>query len=351
MGQSAAVDADSPVPRSRPPWWDLALLLHDRALLASLDPRAAPTLLPVAARQPNPPRRLGLLAGSFNPVTLAHVHLARAALRSGRCDAVWFLMSVRTVDKETATGALLEDRLAVLRRVVDDTDPAHLGVALCNRGLYVDQAEAAGALAPPPEEVVMIVGFDKIVQIFDPRYYDDRDDALARLFARTSFLVAERAGSGAEALQALLARRENRPYAPRVSALVDPSLHDVSQLSSTRIRAAVAGSSDDVARDVPSAVAAFVRETGAYAKAEGPADRYAVRAALLSAMAARQGGPPPVDLRRLVDRLTAGDPAAEAARNALLTASPSEAARALAPLLEAHAVADVPDAPTAAAPC
>ena len=38
-----------------------------------------------------------------------------------------------------------------------------------------------------------IYGYDKVVQIFDPRYYDDRDAALDRLFALSSLLVAPRA--------------------------------------------------------------------------------------------------------------------------------------------------------------
>ena len=36
-------------------------------------------------------RRIGLMGGSFNPIHLAHVHLARAALDGGHVDEVIFL--------------------------------------------------------------------------------------------------------------------------------------------------------------------------------------------------------------------------------------------------------------------
>lgn len=317
-----------------PPWWDIGALLHLRAILASLDPSAAPTMIPVAAKAPDASRRLGLLAGSFNPVTLAHVQLAQRALQSGRCDAVWFLMSVRTVDKEAVTGASLEDRLAVLLRVVDDVDPARFGVAVCNRGLYVEQAAASAQLLPRPADVVMIVGFDKIVQIFDPRYYEDRDIALTRLFDLASFLVAGRAGSGASELAALLAKPENRRFAGRVAALGRTSPRSLAHLSSTRIREALAGSSRAFEGDVPRAVVRFVRETGAYGKTSSPSDRYALRAALIDALATLGDNVRGADLRRLLGELTEQRPDAEFAREALMTLSASEGGQALAAWLD-----------------
>ena len=54
------------------------------------------------------------------------------------------------------------------------------------------------------------------MQIFDPRYYDDREAALRRLFGQAAFLVAPRDEHSAADLAALLGRPQNAPYAGRV---------------------------------------------------------------------------------------------------------------------------------------
>ena len=86
---------------------------------------------------------------------------------------MWLGLARVTVDKEQIAGTLLEDRLVALRHFVQD-QPRY-GVLLFNRGLYVDQALAAHAQWPDLDTLLFLVGYDKIVQIFDPRYYDDRD--------------------------------------------------------------------------------------------------------------------------------------------------------------------------------
>jgi hypothetical protein len=79
------------------------------------------------------------------------------------------------------------------------------------------------------------------VQILDPRYYDDRDAALRRLFALASFLVAPRGDADADELAALMRRPENAPFAASVRPL--PLSEVYRDQSSTRVRA---GESDDV---------------------------------------------------------------------------------------------------------
>jgi nicotinic acid mononucleotide adenylyltransferase len=175
--------------------------------------------------------RVGLLPGSFNPPTAAHVALA-AAGRAAGLDAVVYLLSKRTVDKERVTGLRLEERLALLR---DLARPDGDAVAFLNRGLYVDLARAMRGALPEAAELVFLVGHDKIVQIFDPRYYSDRDGALRELFGLSSFLVAPRAGAGAEELGDLLAAAPNRPFAERVRPL--PLAERYQAMSSTQARA------------------------------------------------------------------------------------------------------------------
>ena len=118
---------------------------------------------------------------------------------------------------------------------------SNVGVVLCNRGLYVEQAEALRRkTVPPGQELVFVVGFDKIQQILDPRYYTDREASLNRLFSLARFLVAERDAHGSQALEALLSEPANRAYRGRIAELTTlPGDHDPA-LSSTSVRTAQA---------------------------------------------------------------------------------------------------------------
>ncbi len=170
-------------------------------------------------------KRVGLLAGSYNPLTLAHIALAEAARQSARLDAIVWACAAVTVDKERVTRASLPDRLAQLVAYLAATRPTataprgHVddALVLLDHGLYVEQARALRTLLAPGAELTIIVGFDKVVQIFDPRYYADREAALQALFAQARLLVAPRDGQGEAALATLLARPENQPYAPYVA--------------------------------------------------------------------------------------------------------------------------------------
>lgn len=239
----------------------LAEIIRPRGLIAGLDPAGPPAAVLVAGDLPVAARRVGVLPGSFNPPTEAHTALIEVALAAGLIDAGVDLLSVRTVDKEQVSGLRLEDRLIALDRLI--AGRSGRAAVLVNSGLYVDHVAALRAsLLPPAAEIVFLVGFDKILQIFDPKYYDDRDEALRRLFADASILVAPRAGQDDRDLAALLDRPENRPFAGRVAPLPLPHGLVAPDLSATQVREALAagrpppGLADPVAR--------FLRAIGAF---------------------------------------------------------------------------------------
>ena len=241
------------------------------AQTAGLDPAAPPAARLLRAPRAGLGRTVGVLPGSFDPFTTAHAALARAALRHGGLNSLLFLLSVYVVDKGDAARAALADRALVLTRYA--ARRPRCGVALCNRGLYVEEAEALTPLLPEGARLWFVVGFDKIVQVFDPRYYPDREAALTRLFQRAGFLVAPRGPAGPRELAALLARPENQPYRERVRYLpLPPAYRD---LSATAVRAALAAGADPRGL-VPAAVAAFITATGCY-RAGAAADAYAAR--------------------------------------------------------------------------
>ncbi|HEX8958877.1 MAG TPA: hypothetical protein VF770_03545 [Solirubrobacterales bacterium] len=267
---------------------DLQAAARLSRLVAAADPDGPPTVdlvYPAAGFEPLP-RRLAFLAGSFNPPHAAHLAMARATLDAG-LDRVVFALSRRTVDKTTVTGLGLADRLLLLSRIASESTAAPaereppLGVALVNRGLYVDEAEIFRRAWPALDELAVVLGFDKIVQVFDPRYYEDRDAALERLFAAATVYVAPRAGADSTDLSALLNRPENRRFADRVRTLPMPP--DLAHVSSSEVRDA-----GGIAEGLPTTVREFLRHTRAFAPpvAQGEGvDAYAVRLALLDALA------------------------------------------------------------------
>jgi nicotinamide-nucleotide adenylyltransferase len=277
-------------------FFDLDRLIQHGLALRTLVAQPDGAVHHVVGDPPAPGARLGLLAGSFNPPTIAHQTLATAGLTVGGLDHAWYTLSTRTVDKEVVTGAGLEDRLLLLDLLV--AADRRLGVLLLNRGLYVDQARLVHAAHPVLGDLVFLVGFDKIVQIFDPRYYDDRDAALEQLFALATFLVAPRGADEAPALTALLGRPENRRFAGAVRPLdLPPELREVAS-STVRLDLANGVPLDQV---VPPEVTAFVEATGLYVDEE----RYGRRRATIDEALATAAADPSADLAPYRDRLRA----------------------------------------------
>jgi nicotinamide-nucleotide adenylyltransferase len=234
-------------------------LRHTQRLLDELDPQAKPQVRLVPG-SPAPQGDIIVFPGSFNPPTTAHLAMLKQARQFGRLHGgmrVYAAMSKRTIDKETVECPLLVDRILLLDTVLHNHAP-HTGILLFNRGLYVEQAEAIRSQYPESRQLFFLLGFDKIVQIFDARYYENRDKAMRELFALAEILVAPRAGAGAAELTALLAQPENAPLASHVHLLpLDATFRDI---SSSCIRQSVAAHY----QDVPPEVRRFIRETGAY---------------------------------------------------------------------------------------
>ncbi|MGH2496688.1 MAG: hypothetical protein ACRDIV_18460, partial [Ktedonobacteraceae bacterium] len=236
-------------------------------LLDQLDPQESP-LVCVVPGSDTPQGNIIVFPGSFNPPTTAHLAMLRQARQFGRAHdgmLVYAAMSKRTTDKETVERPLLVDRILLLDTVLHN-HARHTGILLFNRGLYVEQAEAVRATFHQVKQLYFLLGFDKIVQIFDARYYQNRDKALRELFALADILVAPRAGAGSAELNALLAQPENVPFARHVHLL--PLNNSYRDISSSRIRQGVAAHE----QDVPPEVRRFIRDTGAYAPPEQLAD-------------------------------------------------------------------------------
>ena len=238
---------------------DDTMRAHLDEMIATLDATTTPTLIVLAgAERLRAARRVGVLAGSFNPPTLAHVQLAANACALAHLDVVLWSISRVTVDKEAVTHASLPQRLALLTALSESLP--QMAVGFVNRGLYAEQAAALRLALPATDTISFIVGFDKIVQIVDRRYYADRDAALHDLFSAADLLVAPRDDATEADLTTLFARDENMPYASHIRYLpLAPALRDLAS-SDLRARIAAGQPIDDA---VPPEALALI-DVGAY---------------------------------------------------------------------------------------
>ena len=170
------------------------------------------------------PGSVALLAGSFDPITVAHAAMADAAL--GRAELVVLLYSARTLPKEPgAPPSMLEelDRLALLDRFVAGRPGLTVGV--CSHGLLAEQVDAA-AERFPGAELWVVLGSDKLLQLFDRGWYEDRDAVLDPMFARARVLFAVREGDEAAVMAALQANARWRGFVERLG--VPPEIASIS---------------------------------------------------------------------------------------------------------------------------
>lgn len=244
--------------------YSIQRLRQVQALLDQLDFQADPQAELQALVVPGSPAPEGgiiVFPGSFNPPTMAHLAMLKQARHFAYLHGhmkVYAAISKHIIDKEAVERPLLVDRIVLLDTVLRH-HLRHTGIMLFNRGLYVEQAEAVRANFPKVMELYFLIGFDKIVQILDPRYYEDRDAALHELFALAELLVAPRGAAGTAELTRLLDRPENRQFAGHIHALpLNAAYRDI---SSTRIREDLA----DHEQEVPPEVRRFIRQTRAYA--------------------------------------------------------------------------------------
>lgn len=156
---------------------------------------------------------VGVFPGSFDPLTVAHVAIADAAVAAFGLDRLDLVLSSVALAKEHGGHAPIDDRLAAIDALRGDR-PALRG-RVTELRLIADIAEGAD---------VCIVGADKWHQLHDVGFYggstERRDAALARL---PRLAVVPRAGVALPAL------------GPGAVVLgVDPS---VAEVSSSAVRA------------------------------------------------------------------------------------------------------------------
>jgi nicotinate-nucleotide adenylyltransferase len=163
------------------------------------------------------PRRLGILAGSFNPPTLAHVTLIEAA--APHVDEVLCVVP-RVFPHKLYHGATLDDRLQMLAALAPAGVPYSIAVA--DRGLFIEIARECRAAYGPQTRMMFLCGRDAAERIVEWDYGEP--DAIEQMLEEFELLVADRHG-----------RYEPPPHlAHRIQAL--EVAVDLNEVSSTEIR-------------------------------------------------------------------------------------------------------------------
>jgi len=206
---------------------------------------------------PGRARRVALVPGSFDPITVAHAALADAV--GPWADIVVMVYSVRTVPKESGAEPPLlseDERLRALQMFSRSRPNTVLGV--CSHGLLVEQVRAARDRFPEAE-LRMVIGSDKVIQLLDPSWYADRDVSLDGLFRESRVVFGARGGE-LQAVQALLAARPNLPWRDRFERVDLPP--GVAPVSSREVRSK-RRRGEDVRHLVPASVLALIAGVGA----------------------------------------------------------------------------------------
>jgi len=198
------------------------------------------------------PPRLGVLGGTFNPVTRAHLALAEAALNEFALAEVLFVLPER-LPHRTPEDAPLEARLRLVEAALEPFD--RFALAVCTHGLFVDIAAALAPHYPAATKVFFLAGSDAADRIL---HWDKAEPVktLEEMFARFDLIVAGRAGQGVIAGGEELSRFRGQIHRLKLPA-------EVSDISATAVRErARAGQPiDDL---VPPAVADAIRRAGLY---------------------------------------------------------------------------------------
>lgn len=188
-------------------------------------------------------KRTGIYGGSFNPIHLGHVSLAKALAESSLVDEMWLLVSPQNPFKANANLLDDETRLRLTRLAVSDVP----GVEVCDREFFLPRPSymfntlTALSREHPDREFVLVIGADNWERF--PDWYRSSDILAAYrviIYPRPGFVL---------------------PDVPKGITIADTPLLDV---SSTAIRRRIANDPDYDGEGLPPAVWKEIKATGLY---------------------------------------------------------------------------------------
>lgn len=188
-------------------------------------------------------KKTGIYGGSFNPIHVGHVSLAKALAESGLVDEMWLLVSPQNPFKVDADLLDDDERLRLTRLAVADVP----GVDVCDREFslprpsYMYNTLQALSQEHPDREFVLVIGADNWERF--PDWYRSKD-----ILASFRVIIYPRPGYKLGKL-------------PRRVKLADMPLLDI---SSTDIRRRIASEPDYDGEGLAPSVWQEIREKGYY---------------------------------------------------------------------------------------
>ncbi len=188
-------------------------------------------------------KRTGIYGGSFNPIHLGHISLAKALAESSLVDEMWLLVSPQNPFKANANLLDDETRLRLTRLAVSDVP----GVEVCDREFFLPRPSymfntlTALSREHPDREFVLVIGADNWERF--PDWYRSSDILAAYrviIYPRPGFVL---------------------PDVPKGVTIADTPLLDI---SSTAIRRSIANDPDYDGEGLPPAVWKEIKATGLY---------------------------------------------------------------------------------------
>ena len=129
--------------------------------------------------------RIGILGGTFNPIHLGHIELARTAYRELNLDKVWFMPSKNPPHKDNDSIASETDRVNMINLAIQDYDYFEVSdIELKREGItYTSDTLEYLQEKYSEDTFYFIIGADSLINI--EKWH--RPDMLFRL---TTFVVA-----------------------------------------------------------------------------------------------------------------------------------------------------------------
>jgi len=208
----------------------------------------------VAAQAGPPPTngRLGVLGGAYNPITRAHLLLARYSREQCKLDEVIFVLP-KTLPNKPLVGVSVEQRLEMMRLGISGIPYISLGV--CSHGLFIDICTALQQMYPLMLEIFFITGRDAAERILTWPY-DDPAAALAKMFGCFQLLVFQRQGNLDLPENPLMQKYLNRIHTLEMEENLD-------RVSSTEVRQR-ASEGRSIGELVPTEVALYIQKGNLY---------------------------------------------------------------------------------------
>jgi len=208
--------------------------------------------VPAQAGPPPTNGRLGVLGGAYNPITRAHLLLARYSREQCKLDEVIFVLP-KTLPNKPLVGVSVEQRLEMMRLGISGIPYISLGV--CSHGLFIDICTALHQMYPLMLEIFFITGRDAAERILTWPY-DDPAAALAKMFACFQLLVFQRQGNLDLPENPLMQKYLNRIHPLEMEKNLD-------RVSSTEVRQRVS-EGRSIGELVPTEVALYIQKGNLY---------------------------------------------------------------------------------------